>query len=124
VNVDHGLTAPVRLSLKPATGADEIPIACTLDGGSRQRQFSEWQQLLGSESVGNVLVRTPIPGGVRLEFGDGVDPHELTRLAVAEHRCCEFFSFAITVDSRGIALEVRAPADALELVHALFGVPA
>ncbi len=35
--------------------------------------------------------------------------------------CCAFFSFAITVDGRGLALEIRAPADAEDLVVALFG---
>jgi hypothetical protein len=30
----------------------------------------------------------------------------------------------VTVDERGVALEVRAPADAAELVTALFGAPA
>ena len=46
------------------------------------------------------------------------------RLAAAEQDCCRFFGFAITVDDRGVALEVRAPHDALDVVHALFGVPA
>ena len=59
--------------------------------------------------------------GVRLLFGDGVPLDELTRLAVAEQGCCSFLSFALTVDGRGIALEVRAPADAADLVAALFG---
>lgn len=46
---------------------------------------------------------------------------DLTRLAVAEQRCCSFFSFAVTVDNRGLAPEVRAPADAENLIGALFG---
>jgi hypothetical protein len=32
--------------------------------------------------------------------------------------------FAITIDQRGLALEVTAPPDALDIVHALFEVPA
>jgi hypothetical protein len=42
----------------------------------------------------------------------------------AEQSCCSFFSFALTVDDRGVALEVRAPQDAAELVTAVFGAPA
>ena len=33
-------------------------------------------------------------------------------------------SFALTIDRRGLALEVRAADDALPVLHALFGVPA
>ena len=47
---------------------------------------------------------------------------ELIRLAAAEQDCCQFFTFAITIDSRGIALEVRAPRDALPVLHSLFAI--
>jgi hypothetical protein len=46
------------------------------------------------------------------------------RLAAAEQACCAFFAFAITIDQRGIALEVRAPAAAEEAVTAVFGAAA
>lgn len=42
-------------------------------------------------------------------------------LSTAEQDCCQFFRFTITVDTRGLALEIRAPADALPIVHSLFG---
>ena len=48
---------------------------------------------------------------------------ELMRLVAAEQDCCQFFRFAITVDTRGVALEVRAPEDALPIVESMFGVP-
>ncbi len=67
------------------------------------------------------MVRTAIPGGVRVQFGPAVDVVELVRLTVAEQDCCRFFSFAITVDQRGVGLEVVAPDDALPIIHALFG---
>ena len=31
--------------------------------------------------------------------------------------------FVLTLDARGVGLEVRAPDDALPIVHALFGAP-
>jgi hypothetical protein len=49
---------------------------------------------------------------------------ELIRLVAAEQDCCQFFKFAITVDSRGVALEVRAPGDARSIVESMFGVAA
>jgi hypothetical protein len=39
----------------------------------------------------------------------------------AEQDCCQFFEFAITVDRRGVALEVRAAAEAQPIVESLFG---
>ncbi len=48
---------------------------------------------------------------------------ELIRLVAGEQDCCQFFRFAITVDTRGVALEVRAPDDARSIVESLFGSP-
>ena len=57
-------------------------------------------------------------------FGDDVDVVELTRLMHAEQGCCRFFGFALTIDADGVGLEVRAPADAQDVVTSLFGAPA
>jgi hypothetical protein len=46
---------------------------------------------------------------------------ELAYLVDAERACCGFFAFTITLDERGLALEVRAPAAARGAVDALFG---
>ena len=46
---------------------------------------------------------------------------DLVRLAHAEQGCCGFLAFTITIDHRGIALEVRAPAGAEDVVIAMFG---
>jgi hypothetical protein len=110
------------LTTKPAP--PEVPIACTLDRAAGERQLAEWQSLLNQTNLnGGVRSRTSIEGGVRLEFGSDVNLTELSRLVTAEQGCCQFFSFAITVDRRGIGLEVRAPLDARDVVAALFGVP-
>ncbi len=53
-----------------------------------------------------------------------MDLPELARLVAAEQRCCAFFAFAITVDARGMALEVRAPEGAGAVIASLFGPPA
>jgi hypothetical protein len=97
-----------------------IPIACTLDGNVMPDRLREWQALLA-----HVATRTATPdGGMRLEFDADAESAELMRLVAAEQQCCAFFAFAITVDNRGLALEVRAPDDALEIVTAVFGAPA
>jgi len=90
--------------------------ACTLEPAELPGRLQEWKDF----NV-HVVVRTPLDGGVRLELGDTAPVGELAQLMQAEQGCCVFFSFALTVDSRGVALEVRAPADGLAAVEALFG---
>lgn len=97
-------------------------IACTLPAEEMPERNAAWQRL-----VGHVTGREALPGGetgVRLVLDRDVPLEELTRLAAAEQGCCSFFSFAITVDGRGLALEVRAPDSAHDLVTALFGTAA
>ncbi len=102
---------PVSLSTKPE-------IACTLSAGSMRGRLDDWQALLA-----HVIRREAIGGGVRSVFGPAVPLDDLMRLVAAEQDCCQFFQFAITVDTRGVALEVRAPSDAMPIVTAMFGAP-
>ena len=107
----------VVLTSKPAT-VGEPAIACTLSAGPMRGRVADWDALLA-----HVVRRTPIDGGVRCEFGPSVPSGELMPLVAAEQDCCQFFQFAITVDTRGVALEVRAPADAWSILGSLFGSP-
>lgn len=109
-------SAPVAFSTKRR--AEGVPIACTLPAAQLGDRIDEWRRQLG-----HVATREPIDGGVRLVLRADAPLAELTRLVTAEHACCAFFSFAITVDARGLALEVTAPADAQPIVHSLFGAP-
>jgi DNA-binding transcriptional MerR regulator len=93
------------------------PIACTLEPGAMPDRLAEWDTVLGRAEA---RIATA-DGGLRLEFGADVDLGEVARLVAAEQHCCAFFSFAITVDDRGSALEVRAPDDAAGMVAELFG---
>jgi hypothetical protein len=72
----------------------------------------------------HVARREPIDGGLRCAFDTSVPLEELSHLVAAEQRCCPFFAFAITIDARGIALEVRAPDGAEAIVVSLFGASA
>lgn len=110
-----GVTQPVRLSAE-APDPDPAVIACTLNGADMGARLDHWNDLLAS-----VTRRDAVPDGIRLTFGADTDAVEVARLATAEQDCCSFFRFALTVDARGVALEVRAPADAGDLLAALFG---
>jgi DNA-binding transcriptional MerR regulator len=97
----------------------EPPIACTLGVGQMGTRVQEWEDLLEG-----VVARSAIDGGVRLQFGPGTDVTELAWLAAAEQDCCRFFRFSLSIDTRGVALEVRAPDEATDIVTALFGAAA
>ena len=107
-----------HMATSPAP-ADDLPVACSLGSDSLRGRLDEWQNLL-QHAVG----RRATDDGVRVEFDSAVPTGELMRLVAAEQACCQFFRFAITVDTRGIALEVRAPSEARPIVESLFGATA
>jgi hypothetical protein len=98
--------------------SDAAEIACTLDSSSTTERIEAWQQLLD-----DVTDRSAIEGGLRLELDGEVPLEAVVRLAHAEHACCRFLSFGLTIDDRGVGLEVRAAPDAMPVVLALFGAP-
>ena len=110
----------------PAVDAGAVPIACTLGAGEMASRLDEWAALLADRGdlLQGVTARIALDDGLRLEFGPNTDVAEIARLAAAEQGCCRFFDFALVIDGRGIALEVRAPADAQPVLAALFGAPA
>lgn len=68
----------------------------------------------------DVVARHPLDDGVRLELGPDADVAGVARLAAAEQGCCRFFSFALVIDTHGIALEVHAPPEAADALAAVF----
>ena len=106
----------VAMSTKPAASGEQA-IACTLEAGSMVGRLGDWQTLLA-----HVHRREAIDGGVRSVFASSVSIDQLARLVTAEQDCCQFFRFAITVDARGVALEVRAPDEAMPIIESIFGV--
>ena len=91
-------------------GCVREPVACTLDPAEIPGRLGAWRRL----DV-HVTSRTPIDGGVRLQLDAGMPLGDVAELIAAEQSCCAFFAFALTVDGRGPALEVRGPAEALSL---------
>jgi DNA-binding transcriptional MerR regulator len=108
------------LATTPLAGPPtEVPIACTLDPAAMPERLDDWRDVLAMATTR----RSTADGGLRIELDDRVDVADLARLVAAEQRCCAFFSFALTVDQRGTALEVRAPDGAAAAVAELFGQP-
>ena len=105
--------------LAPPSAAAPAPVvACSLDVDELPGRIHDWQALLV-----HVARREAVDGGVRLVLGPGTPLDEFARLIRAEQACCDFFAFALTVDGRGTALEVRAPSEAGPVVASLFGRP-
>jgi DNA-binding transcriptional MerR regulator len=101
-----------------AAAPGTVEIACSLDADAMPDRLQDWHRLLSFARRRSQLV-----DGVRVELDRSVPLTELAELVAAEHACCRFFAFAVTVDDRGVGLEIRAPADALPIVHALVGRP-
>jgi DNA-binding transcriptional MerR regulator len=115
-STDDAASTPTPVVLL-ASPPSETPIACTLQPGAMPERIVDWQSVLASARE-----RSTTPDGrLRVEFGRNVDLAELARLVEAEQQCCTFFSFALTIDGRGIALEVGAPEGAAEVVDTVFG---
>ncbi len=110
--------APARVAL--SAKLDDPAIACTLEAIAMPDRLAEWQALLDRARAR----MTTASGALRVELDDRADVADLARLVAAEQQCCAFFSFAITVDGRGIALEVSAPDGAADVVTSLFGASA
>ena len=109
----------VSIGMQPERADVAVPIARTLGSQSMPGRPDEWQRLLAHGEH-----REPIDSGLRATFGPATPFGKLMRLAAAEQDCCQFFTFAITIDYRGVALEVRAPLDGLPVLHSLFGASA
>jgi hypothetical protein len=97
-------------------GVDDPTIACSLSPTDVPDRLGEWQSLLAS-----VVDRIEIDGGARLLLAPGTDVRRVAELAGKEHECCPFFEFDIHLGREGLALDVRAPADAAPIIEALLG---
>jgi hypothetical protein len=117
---DRPQTFAVSLTATPAAPSPrEAPIACTLRPDALRGQVEDWQALLRYAER-----RVGLEDGVRVELVAGTPVQDLVRLVAAEQDCCQFLRFAITVDTRGVGLEVRGPADAGVIIESLFGTAA
>ena len=92
-----------------------LPIACTLDGAGQAERLDQWRRLLARADR-----RERVEGGLRFQLPATL-AGPAAELAAAEQRCCAFFAFTLHLAGGGLALEVRAPAEALPLLTEVFG---
>jgi MerR family transcriptional regulator, copper efflux regulator len=93
------------------------PIACSLSPAAVAERVGRWQQLLA-----HATDRRAVDGGLAIHFPPGAKlTGRVVKLAAAEEACCPFYEFTIRLTPAGVVLEVRAPAEASELVTAVFG---
>jgi hypothetical protein len=103
-----------------ATTRDGLPIVCTLDadGEDLVGRVGQWQTVL-SQATG----REAIEEGVAVTFGhDIARTAELGRLLAAEYSCCSFASYHLSIDARGVRIEIHAPAEGRDALAAMFGI--
>jgi MerR family transcriptional regulator, copper efflux regulator len=103
--------AAVDVVLSPERRPNTPVVACSLTGEGVTERVEQWRSALAGAS------RVEIPGGLRLTV-----PSErfaaLAELASAEQDCCPFFDFRFHLDGRDLHIEVRAPAEAADLLAA------
>ncbi len=100
-----------------AEGTLEAPVACSLSADGFQERARAWRELAAGAA------REQVDGGWRLTLptsraGAGAE------LAAAEQECCPFLNFRLLLAGPVMHLEVRAPAEATDLVTELLGARA
>ncbi len=109
----------IGISTKPSSQNHAAAIACSLSKDSAAVQLTTWKMLLE-----HAVHREPIDDGQRLSFASTVPIVDLAKITQAEQSCCQFFRFAITIDHRGIGLEVRSSTDGQAIIESVFGAHA
>jgi MerR family copper efflux transcriptional regulator len=110
---DPGTSLNVELTAKPN---DLPPIACTLAPDRVGDRLADWQA-----TVAAAVDQHPIDGGVRFQFAATTDVAALAALAASEQDCCQFFTFTLTIDLTGVALDIIGPPDAQPVIQSLIG---
>lgn len=91
-------------------------VACSLPTDDMAKRTAAWRDALDGAA------RADISDGLRLTVPAG-QATAIAELAVAEQQCCPFFDFRLHLDGPVLHLEVRVPADAADLLAALFTAP-
>ena len=86
-----------------------VPIACSLTAVASDDRIDEWRRFLAA-SV-DAAERTS-PQQFRMHLTSTTDLAAAVDLAQREKACCDFFEFAIVIESDALWLSVRVPAEA------------
>ncbi len=90
-----------------------VPVACSLPRNDLAGRAAAWREALDGAA------RARIPDGLRLTVPVS-RAAAIAGLAAAEQECCPFFGFRLHLDVPDLHLEIRAGADAADLLTALF----
>lgn len=101
-----------ELRSEPAA-TPEPAIACTLTGSDQRDRSAEWRTVLDGAT------RVETPDGLRLTI-PADRAAAVADLAAAEQRCCPFLRLSLHFADGRLALEVRAPDEAADLVSEMF----
>jgi hypothetical protein len=103
-----------------AVTADGLPIVCTLDADGEDLigRVGQWQTILAEATT-----RETTAEGIAVTFPhDIARTAELARLLAAEYSCCSFASYHLSIDARGVRMEIHAPDEGRDALAAVFGV--
>lgn len=103
--------------LQGSPPADAEAIACSLTAGQYAERTERWRRLVLAAE------RETVPGGGMKLRVPVASAGELADLVVAEHECCPFFTFHLTLSGQYAVLEAHAPKEAEPLITAIFGAP-
>ena len=97
---------------------ETTPVACTLTASGLTAQARRWEQLIDRAMTG----RAQTADGVRLSFrpGPGTED-ELRALVAVENECCAWATWTVGQTAGEIVLDVRAAAEGIATLHAMFG---
>lgn len=92
------------------------PVACSLDDADAEGQLAEWQTTLAAAVTSIDRVDA---GVLRIRLARDTDQiGALVALAQREVACCPFFSFALEIDTDGLAFIATVPPDAETILDA------
>ncbi|MGA2521924.1 MAG: hypothetical protein ABSG81_14040 [Acidimicrobiales bacterium] len=92
-------------------------LSCSLPAAELDERARTWRTL-----DRYVRSRTRIASGIRIEF-DGRAAAGVEGLAAAEQSCCAWGNWAVTVAPDAVVLEVTGPAERIEALAGVVGVP-
>lgn len=107
------LTIQARPNEQDAERRRTAPVACSLTPEGFSARTDAWRTLIAGAT------REQTPDGLRLTL-PADRAATVAELAAAEQACCPFFDFHLHFDGPELHLEVRAPADAGQLLADLF----
>jgi hypothetical protein len=93
---------PIRTRL---LSAEDAPIACTLDKSALGARKAEWSELRRARTAEH---RTATTLTTTWRRDEGVQ-REVERLVAAEHECCPFFGFDLTIGDDAVILVTSFP---------------